>query len=398
MDSVPLSECPTDHPTAASNPPPQSLQIRPIEAEEHLSFVETCSASTSFLQCPSWAAVKSGWSSQSLGWFDRRHRLVGTALVLYRSSPRWGRSFAYIPEGPLINWGDPDLFRWLNPLVDHLRARGVFAVKMGPPLPLREWHADTLKRAIADPSARQLRDVPPDRIMPAGSNLAETLAAHGWVRCGLPITGRGDVQPRHVFEVPLDRRIDDVWEGFNQQWRRSVRKAEKAGVSVTRGTYDDLPEFFDLLQVTQRRDGFDLGRSLAYYRRQYRALTTENPDRMRLYLARYQGELVAAHTLNVVGRRAWYHLGASADSHRDVGASHAVQWRMMSDAHALRCTMYDMRGFPDSLDSNDRASGLLQWKLGTGGRAVEYLGEWDYPINRPLYGAFRAYLRWRRRT
>ena len=37
--------------------------------------------------------------------------------------------------------------------------------------------------------------------------------------------------------------------------------------------------------------------------------------------------------------------------------------------------------------------GLLQFKVGTGGEAVEYVGEWDLPISRLLYAAFDLYMR-----
>ena len=30
--------------------------------------------------------------------------------------------------------------------------------------------------------------------------------------------------------------------------------------------------------------------------------------------------------------------------------------------------------------------------VGTGGQAVEYLGEWDYPLNPVLHKAFQLYL------
>ena len=52
--------------------------------------------------------------------------------------------------------------------------------------------------------------------------------------------------------------------------------------------------------------------------------------------------------------------------------------------------VYDLRGITDTLDAADPHIGLIQFKVGTGGQAVEYVGEWDFPINRPLYKAFDA--------
>jgi lipid II:glycine glycyltransferase (peptidoglycan interpeptide bridge formation enzyme) len=68
---------------------------------------------------------------------------------------------------------------------------------------------------------------------------------------------------------------------------------------------------------------------------------------------------------------------------------------MMRDALAAGADIYDMRGITDTLDADDPHLGLIQFKVGTGGDAVEYLGEWDLPLNRALYLAFTSYMRWR---
>ena len=43
-----------------------ALAVRPISSAEHLAFL-AARPSASFLQCPSWAAVKQEWGSRSLG-------------------------------------------------------------------------------------------------------------------------------------------------------------------------------------------------------------------------------------------------------------------------------------------------------------------------------------------
>ena len=374
------------------------LRVSPLSREEHRTFLLTAPGLVSFLQCPSWAEVKSAWEAEHLGWADPEGNIVGAALVLYRRLPRSSRSIAYLPEGPVIDWTDPDLARWLQPLRTHLRSRRAFAVKIGPPVVARSWQARTLGAAVTDGRPRRVDDVPPDTAPTCGDSVRSQLTALGWRRAELRITDRGDVQPRLVFEVPLaGRSVDELWAGLSQQWRRNVRKAQKSGVEVALGGRDDLPTFFRLLEETQSRDGFDLGRSLAYFERQHAALNAEEPNRMRLYLASYDDEVLAAHTMVVVNRRAWYLHGASASHRREVRPSHALQWQMIQDAHRLGCDTYDMRGFNDTLDRADPAYGLLQWKLGTGGQAVEYLGEWDLPLSRPLYTAARKYLDWQRR-
>ncbi len=113
---------------------------------------------------------------------------------------------------------------------------------------------------------------------------------------------------------------------------------------------------------------------------------------MRLYLARHEGDLVAATTWVRVGTHAWYSYGASSNLKREVRGSNAIQWRMIRDALAAGSTVYDLRGITEGLGADDPEIGLIQFKVGTGGEAVQYLGEWDLPINRALYTAFSVYM------
>ncbi|MGW2856294.1 peptidoglycan bridge formation protein FemAB, partial [Streptomyces sp. NPDC001215] len=44
------------------------------------------------------------------------------------------------------------------------------------------------------------------------------------------------------------------------------------------------------------------------------------------------------------------------------------------------------------LEDTDHLLGLLRFKVGTGGHAAEYLGEWDFPLNRLLHKALNLYM------
>jgi lipid II:glycine glycyltransferase (peptidoglycan interpeptide bridge formation enzyme) len=298
------------------------LAVRRISAAEHLEYVAT-RPSVSFLQLPSWAAVKAEWEHESLGWYDAG-RLVGAGLVLLRKVPGVRRYLAYLPEGPDLDWlaatEGHRLAQWLDPMVAHLRARGAFAVKMGPAVPVRRWHSGTLKAAVADPAVTRLRDVPADWTDDRALALAGQLTQAGWTQQADTGAGFGDVQPRYVFQLPLaGRSLDDVFAGFNQLWRRNVRKAEKAGVEVGLGTYDDLPAFHEVYVETAARDGFT-PRGLGYFQRMWRAMTNEDPLRLQLFLARHEGRVHAATTMVTVGDHAWYSYGASTTAGRDPAA------------------------------------------------------------------------------
>jgi lipid II:glycine glycyltransferase (peptidoglycan interpeptide bridge formation enzyme) len=369
-----------------------TLAVRAITADQHAEWVAG-RASVSFLQLPEWGAVKQGWRAQSLGWFEAS-RLVGAGLVLFRPVPRLPqRSLAYLPEGPDIDWtGDSRhaLGDWLDPLLEHCRASGAFQVKMGPPLATRRWTADTVKAAMAAGHPQRLSEVLADWHSGAASRVLDRLRAQGWTQEASGGAGFGDVQPRYVFQVPLaDRSLDDVLAGFNQLWRRNIRKAEKSGVSVRPGARDDLARFHPVYVETAARDGFT-PRGLDYFERMWDSLNARE-ERLRLYLAEHDGHLAAATLMVVVGDHAWYSYGASTTADRDVRPSNALQWSMIQDAHARGCSVYDLRGIADTLDPDNHLYGLVQFKVGTGGYAQEYAGEWDYVL-RPLWArGFRAY-------
>ena len=205
-------------------------------------------------------------------------------------------------------------------------------------------------------------------------------------------------QPQYNFQIPLvdaegnPRSEDDVLRAMNQQWRRNIKKAAKAGVEVEHGTRADLKAFHELYAHTATRDHFT-PRPLSYFETMFDALGAEEPDRIRLYLARHEGDLVAATIWIRVGAHTWYSYGASSTEKRDVRGSNAVQWQMIRDSLAAGAHVYDLRGITDTLDSDDSHVGLIQFKVGTGGEAVEYAGEWDLPLSKPIYKAFDLYMK-----
>ena len=238
--------------------------------------------------------------------------------------------------------------------------------------------------------------MPPTSRSQAGARVVSQLQELGW-QAQTVEGGFAAGQPQYNFVIPLrapdgtPRSEADVLAGMNQQWRRNIKKADKSGVEVSIGSGEDLKLFHDLYVHTAQRDHFT-PRPLAYFRTMFEALLGEEPDLIRLYLARHDGDLVAATVWVRVGGHTWYSYGASSTEKRDVRGSNAVQWEMIRHALAQEADVYDLRGITDTLDPDDSHVGLIQFKVGTGGEAVEYVGEWDLPVNRLLYKAFSLYM------
>ncbi|MFF9857378.1 lipid II:glycine glycyltransferase FemX [Streptomyces tendae] len=423
-EPVPTADPTRSHPAEVAGVNPT---VRPITAAEHLAFVRA-QRSVSFLQTPAWGRVKTEWRSESLGWYDGP-RLVGAGLVLHRPVPRLQRyTLAYLPEGPVIDWTG-DIAAWLDPLAAYLKARGAFAIRLGPPVRTDVWNADQVKEGIADASTRRLTDVNAHWTDPVGVGVTGRLRDAGWLPQS-PEDGFGVGHPQFKYEVPLAGRTeDDLLKGMNQLWRRNIRKAAKEGVEVTTGRVageqvtsgrstggqgttrhdmtgrdadghglsgEDLQAFHDLYVHTAERDRFT-PRPLRYFETMFAVLGAEEPERVRLYLARHRGDLVAATVMVRVGTRAVYAYGASSTEKREVRGSNACQWAMIRDALAAGCDVYDLRGITPTLDVDDPHVGLVQFKVGTGGQAVRYVGEWDLPLRPLVYRTFDLYMKRRGR-
>jgi len=253
-----------------------SLDVQTLSTQEHLTFLR-CRRASSFMQWPSWGELKVDWRAESIGWIDGGE-VVGAGLVLYRRPPGFERYFAYLPEGPVLDWYASEAASWLDPMVEHLRSKNPFAVRMGPPVVVRRWTAEAIRKAIAVGDAKRVCDVPASAEDPQALDLAASLRAAGWRpdQSG----GFGRIQPRYRVQVPLaGRTLDEVFAGCGKTWwQRNIRKADRAGVEVSPGSHEDLGVFHRLCVETAGRKQF-AQRSLEYFQRMAAVMTAEDPSR-----------------------------------------------------------------------------------------------------------------------
>ena len=370
-----------------------SLILKEIDKETHVEFLKNYQT-FSFLQLPCWAEVKSGWKSKSVGWFDER-KLVCVGLILIRNIPKTKWSLFYLPEGPVL---DPDYAKnvvdWLTPLRDFAKESGAFNLKLGPQVTINTWSAATIKSAISDNVYRQFKDVDPDRVNPFGHEIGTKLRNLGGKQIETDGEGFGDVQPRFVFAIDVEGKTDEeLLATFSQEWRRNIKKAEKSEVKVRQANFSDLETFHTLYKETAKRDKFT-PRPLNYFKQMWKSFNenSNNLAEMRLYIAEQENICHAACLWVRVGKHVWYTYGASSTNGRELRPSNAIQWQMMRDARDAGAGIYDMRGIAATLNEKSPLFGLLRFKIGTGGKVIQYVGEWDFVLKPLIYKAFRVAL------
>ena len=308
------------------------------------------------LQTSAWGALKSafGWRAERVALTDPAGNIACGAQVLYRRLPLGLASIAYVPRGPVGEWGGA----LLAALDERAKARRAVLLKLEP------HEKDTPQ------TAARLRDL------------------------GLRPSPHA-VQPRRTLLVDLRPDEKAILATMAQKTRYNVRLAAKKGVVVRRGGTADLDSFNRLVAVTGQRDRFGV-HSPDYYQAAYGLFgATES---VALLIASYQGKDLAGLMAFALGQTATYLYGASSNEERQRMPTYPLQWEAMRWAKARGCTAYDLWGVPDAehetleahfTKRNDGLWGVYRFKRGFGGRLARTVGPWDRVYNPPLYALYK---------
>lgn len=387
------------HRCYAGSVPQNQLSIAPITSTEHSSFLNARKG-VSFLQRPEWAKVKGGWAPESIGWYDG-DEIVGVALVLHRAAPVIGRTLAYLPDGPVIDWADYSMDAVLDPMVKHFRSKKVFLVRMGPGLMRNTWAANDVRRALSGGTNSLMPELPVSRHGEAAEALAAELAAAGWTKQEVSEDFAAG-QPEFVARIPLvdanggGLDIDGVLAQFAQTARSETRKGARGPLEIQLGTAADMDRFHTLYKETADRNEFS-GRPSSYFTTMFTELNAAVPGSCTLYFASYEGQDLASAIRVRSGNLAWYVYGASSSAERKLFAPKALVHRMITDSLAEGCIYLDQGGVSATLDKAHHLSGLTHFKTSMGCDIVQTLGEWDLPLNKPLAWGFNKYMEMRDR-
>jgi CelD/BcsL family acetyltransferase involved in cellulose biosynthesis len=136
---------------------------------------------------------------------------------------------------------------------------------------------------------------------------------------------------------------DAVWKGFEGRARTAVRKAEQSGVEVTAATdlvflgpYRDMAT---AVYAKRRRRPPDRD---AFLRLLWSKLAPL--DAVRVFLAKIDGELLAAAVIARHGTTGYYLDGVSRPEFNRLGANSLLQWRAIQWLMSLGIERYDMVG------------------------------------------------------
>ena len=334
------------------------MHFRPVTDADAMAWQAFLAATDAgdFLHDWAWAEV-----ARHDGQPQRRYVLEEdgaiVAIVAAQERSLWGgRTFWYVPHGPVLDYGHGAAGARLRALTIGLREvarqHRAIAVKLEPRL-------EAGITELAAFTGRGLR------------RTAETL----------------QVGQTRIVELADD---DALLTGFDKDTRYSVRRAEREGVVVeTAEDADDtaaIDALHGLVQETQRRAGFPMP-SRERYRVAWRALA--GARRAVILEARREGELLASGMVAIEGYRSFYLFSGSRREERGEPkryASYALQWAMMRLARDRGVRLHDLWGVaPAGAGADHPWYGVGLFKKGFGGREVTWAGSWDLVVDPTLY-------------
>ena len=315
------------------------MNIRDLTTKDRLAWETLVKSSpeSGFMQSWAWSEFKAaqGQSVLRLGVFDE-DLLAGGALVYSVES---ARAPLHMPHGPVLPWKEP------------LKAAQGLAL---------------LKARLAEVAAKT--GAPLARIEPLlEGELPPCLAE--FQRSPL------DLVPTPSLLVDIAGSDEKILGAMQPKGRYNVRLALRKGVEVfSAGGPEGLNEFYGLFELTCARHGFN-GEPPSFFEG---LLGTLGPAGCaRLYFARYKGMLLSAAVAVFYGGKATYLYGASSPFMRSSMAPCAMHWKIMRDARALGCGVYDLYGIAPEGQPEHAYSRFTPFKLKFGGRRALTCGGLD---------------------
>lgn len=210
---------------------------------------------------------------------------------------------------------------------------------------------------------------------------------------GRELNSKNRQKPYKKFLTPHTRVLDltltegDILAQMHEKWRYNIRLAAKRGVVVERAlaTPENIDIWMRLLMDTLVRDGF-AGNSRAYYETFVENI--EQSDMWWLYLARFEGRVIAGGIFVFTPSRAIYYYGASSSSpdDRKQMAPYLLQWTAICEAKNKQIPLYDFLGVADPSDPDDDLRWVTYfkekfgWKIEILPSKIFYSLSWKYNI------------------
>ncbi len=271
----------------------------------------------------------------------------------------FGQSYLYVPHGPSV-----DFSKLLGGFRNEARQVVEYLKNIA-----RQEHAMFIK-------IEPLHDTVPEFLFASGARLKKSSKA---------------LQPHRTVIIDLaNKSEDELLGGMHHKTRYNIQLAQKKDLQFRQE--NDADVFWRLLQKTTARDRFS-SHQKSYYQKllEFFHESKKRDIIIKLFVVAFHDTPIAAAIVLYYNGIAYYLHGASDYEHRALMAPYLLHWEILLHAQHDEYERYDLWG----IDAN-RWPGVTRFKLGFGGRVIEYPGAFDIPIAQLRYWMYTIMQKLRR--
>lgn len=403
-----------------------------LEKQKYENFVKNHPTKSHFLQSYAWGEFskkEKNLTPYYLGLIDEKKEIVASALLLQKKLPL-NYSYFYSPRGFVLDYKNDEIFQKMTQEVILFikKKKGIF-LKIDP---------DIIKKSYNYLEEENKLNDDPKKIF----NMIK--------KCGfkhLGFTKNFETnQPRYTFRIDLNQTMEEIESHFSKTTKQRISKAQKLKTEVEIGKEAELKEFYHLMTLTEERKDFvsyteeyyqhlyqifnqdnkmtlflgkvDLETILADLKKEETDLTTtlnslptenlsksaknkqkeitKRIDKLQEDIKKYQNAqekygskiTLNAHMIIEYGDKAWVLYAGNHNILTETYANYHTYLEHLKFCKERNLHIYDQFGTIGDLRKDNPRMGLHEFKKKFGGDYVEFLGEFDYITNKPLYFIF----------
>ena len=376
------------------------MKLKKIKEKEYIKFTKD---KAHFLQSYEWGELSKTRNFKPLyvGLYDN-NKLVATALLL-RKDLLLGYSYYYIPRGFTLDYNDFSLIKEFTLRLKEFLDKKVIFFRIDPDIKLHTIDLNANKTNGLD-----------------NYKLVSFLKSIGYKHRKLTYFFE-TMEPRFTYRIDLDKSVEEIDKNYSQMVRHHIKRANKYKVMVELGNRDSIKEFVRLMKLTESRQNFYSHPDKFYYdfydifkdnltillasvnlndiisyldseiskndERKEKLLHEKNE-----YLKKFklnEKYYVSAYYMVTYGNKSWYLYGANDLDFKNTCANYKLFDYQIKEAKRLGSTIFDEFGTIGKPNSKSNLVGLNEFKKKWGGEYTEFIGEFDFVLNKFMYTIFK---------
>ncbi|WP_273477047.1 peptidoglycan bridge formation glycyltransferase FemA/FemB family protein [Faecalicoccus acidiformans] len=208
-----------------------------LDKNEYDQFVKSHPL-CNLLQSPKWAEVKENWKNEILGVYQG-DRLIGGASVLIKQLPL-NFTMIYIPRGPILDYKNLEILKFFfSHLKKWAKTKHCLFIKMDPGIIYRDFYLEDTVR----------------KIEPNVENEINNLKKIGCIHLGFTTSLSDTIQPRYHAAV---KKKDNYLDSLPKHTKRHIKTAKKKNIMVDFYGIEKIHEFSRLMKLTEDRKHISL--------------------------------------------------------------------------------------------------------------------------------------------